>query len=54
MQHQAEERGCDYIALHDVDLLPTNDKLNYGYPAVPRHISAPWLHPNYHYKTFIG
>ncbi|EGD75872.1 hypothetical protein PTSG_07984 [Salpingoeca rosetta] len=48
------ERGCDYMALHDVDLLPLNDNLDYHFPSTPRHISAPWLHPNYHYNTFIG
>ncbi|XP_011304010.1 beta-1,4-galactosyltransferase 7 [Fopius arisanus] len=45
----------DYIAMHDVDLLPLNDNLSYGYPdASPLHVSAPDLHPRYHYSTFIG
>ena len=46
---------CDYIAMHDVDLLPLNEDLNYGYPDKgPFHVSAPHLHPKYHYKTFVG
>ncbi|XP_038219449.1 beta-1,4-galactosyltransferase 7 [Zerene cesonia] len=45
----------DYIAMHDVDLLPLNDKLRYDYPALgPLHISSPQTHPKYHYDTFIG
>jgi xylosylprotein 4-beta-galactosyltransferase len=47
--------GCDYIAMHDVDLLPLNDKLNYSYPQDgPFHVSSPELHPRYHYATFVG
>jgi len=46
---------CDYIAMHDVDLLPLNMALNYSYPANgPFHIAAPHLHPKYHYPTFVG
>lgn len=45
----------DYIAMHDVDLLPLNPKLKYVYPKVqPYHIAAPHLHPRYHYPTFVG
>lgn len=45
----------DYIAMHDVDLLPLNDNLKYDYPADgPLHISGPEFHPKYHYATFIG
>ena len=41
--------------MHDVDLLPLNKDLNYGYPANgPFHVSAPFLHPKYHYPKFIG
>ena len=48
-------RGCDYVAMHDVDLLPLNDQLNYSYPEDgPFHVSAPELHPRYHYPTFVG
>ena len=48
-------KECDYIAMHDVDLLPLNKDLNYGYPEKgPFHVSGPNLHPKYHYKTFVG
>lgn len=47
--------NCDYIAMHDVDLLPLNKDLYYGFPEKgPFHVSAPFLHPKYHYKTFVG
>ena len=47
--------GCDYIALHDVDLIPVNPKLSYAYPVNgPYHLAAPGLHPKYDYSTFIG
>lgn len=49
------EKEFDYIAMHDVDLLPMNDQLSYAFPSVgPHHISSPDLHPRYHYFTFIG
>lgn len=44
----------DYIAMHDVDLLPMNKQLKYFYPNQPFHIAAPELHPRYHYEKFIG
>lgn len=45
----------DYIAMHDVDLLPLNKDLKYVYPmAGPLHIAAPGLHPKYNYPSFIG
>lgn len=48
-------RGCDYIAMHDVDLLPMNPRLDYSYPGTgPFHVAAPELHPRYHYATFVG
>ena len=41
--------------MHDVDLLPLNKELNYGYPELgPFHVAGPNLHPKYHYKTFVG
>ncbi|RUS86467.1 hypothetical protein EGW08_005782 [Elysia chlorotica] len=51
-----ETRGnCDYIAMHDVDLLPLNEELRYDFPEDgPLHLAAPHLHPLYHYKTFVG
>lgn len=47
---------CDYLAMHDVDLLPLNPKLSYDFPGEGRvlHVSSPQLHPLYHYKTFVG
>lgn len=46
---------CDYLVMHDIDLLPLNDQLPYHYPALsPLHISSPELHPLYHYKKFVG
>lgn len=45
----------DYIAIHDVDLLPINDELLYSFPNKgPFHVSSPELHPRYHYSTFVG
>ncbi|XP_030370292.1 beta-1,4-galactosyltransferase 7 [Scaptodrosophila lebanonensis] len=46
----------DYIAMHDVDLLPLNDALLYEYPSNlgPLHIAGPKLHPKYHYDKFVG
>ncbi|XP_067935262.1 beta-1,4-galactosyltransferase 7-like [Watersipora subatra] len=46
---------CDYLVMHDVDLLPLNPLLDYGYPeGYVFHVAAPNLHPLYHYKTFVG
>ncbi|XP_049809933.1 beta-1,4-galactosyltransferase 7 [Schistocerca nitens] len=46
---------CDYIAMHDVDLLPLNSQLSYGYPeSGPFHVASPQLHPRYNYSTFVG
>lgn len=45
----------DYIAMHDVDLLPINPHLRYEYPRNgPFHVASPALHPKYHYQTFVG
>ncbi|XP_048884047.1 beta-1,4-galactosyltransferase 7 isoform X1 [Brienomyrus brachyistius] len=45
----------DYVAMHDVDLLPQNEALDYGFPEEgPFHIASPELHPLYHYKTYVG
>ena len=30
--HDLGSRNCDYVALHDVDLLPLNAELSYAYP----------------------
>lgn len=51
------EPDCDYIVMHDVDLLPLNPALRYAYPSDsdrPVHLAAPNLHPRYHYPTFVG
>jgi len=46
---------CDYIAMHDVDLMPQNPALLYRFPDKgPLHISSNELHPKYDYPTFIG
>ncbi|XP_065336026.1 beta-1,4-galactosyltransferase 7 [Cloeon dipterum] len=49
-------RYYDYIAMHDVDLLPLNHNLSYAKPqnGRPFHVAAPELHPRYHYPTFVG
>ncbi|CAL8262529.1 unnamed protein product [Lota lota] len=45
----------DYLAMHDVDLLPLNPALDYGFPEEgPFHVASPELHPLYHYKTYVG
>ncbi|KAF2366320.1 Galactosyltransferase C-terminal [Trinorchestia longiramus] len=45
----------DYVALHDVDLLPMTQELSYRYPSSgPMHLAAPHIHPRYHYPAFIG
>lgn len=50
------EAYCDYVAMHDVDLLPLNPQLSYAFPpnGGPHHLAAPGLHPRYHYPTFVG
>ncbi|CAN8004029.1 unnamed protein product [Ixodes hexagonus] len=50
------EPDCDYLVMHDVDLLPLNRALSYAYPTDggPMHLAAPNLHPRYHYPTFVG
>ena len=53
----AYKETCDYVALHDVDLVPKNPKIRYEFPAEgPLHLSAPGLHPieRYDYPDFIG
>ncbi len=51
-----KDPSCDYLALHDVDLLPANRNLSYSFPAQggPRHLSPPGLHPKYDYPNFLG
>lgn len=52
---QFAKDNFDYIAMHDVDLLPLNKNLRYDYPQDgPFHVAAPGLHPKYNYvRKFI-
>ncbi|CAD5117146.1 unnamed protein product [Dimorphilus gyrociliatus] len=56
--HEIRKEGkADYLVMHDVDLLPLNKDLPYGYPRkddVVVHVASPQYHPRYHYKKFIG
>jgi xylosylprotein 4-beta-galactosyltransferase len=53
--YKESSKSCDYIGLHDVDLLPVNPRLEYKYTEdTVYHVSAPGLHPNYDYETFLG
>ena len=52
---QLGSQNCDYVALHDVDLVPLNTHLSYAYPSNgPFHVAAPGLHPKYDYPSFLG
>uniref|UniRef100_A0A914LBF5 Beta-1,4-galactosyltransferase 7 n=1 Tax=Meloidogyne incognita TaxID=6306 RepID=A0A914LBF5_MELIC len=55
---QAKEENCDYIALHDIDIVPLNPALNYSYPGIGQlfHITPGKYHPikRYDYKSYIG
>ncbi|WKY02879.1 hypothetical protein Q1695_016291 [Nippostrongylus brasiliensis] len=53
---ESDRLGCDYMVMHDVDLLPLNPNISYRFPGegVVRHISAPPYHPKYNYAKFIG
>lgn len=44
---ESDRLGCDYICMHDVDILPLNPKLNYHFPGngIVRHISSGKYHP---------
>ncbi|XP_062601148.1 beta-1,4-galactosyltransferase 7-like [Saccostrea cucullata] len=49
------QKDCDYIAMHDVDLVPVNPAITYPYPRTGvYHVASPELHPLYHYKKFVG
>uniref|UniRef100_A0A1I8FUU9 Beta-1,4-galactosyltransferase 7 n=2 Tax=Macrostomum lignano TaxID=282301 RepID=A0A1I8FUU9_9PLAT len=50
---------CDYMALHDVDLLPNHSSIDYPFPPDKGgydvlHVTPPYLHPQYHYKEYMG
>uniref|UniRef100_A0A5S6QKS2 Galactosyltransferase N-terminal domain-containing protein n=1 Tax=Trichuris muris TaxID=70415 RepID=A0A5S6QKS2_TRIMR len=52
---ESRSKGCDYFAMHDVDLLPLNLNLSYHYPdGGVYHVSAPEYHPLYHYSKYVG
>ena len=52
---QLGSQNCDYVALHDVDLVPLNPHLSYAFPSKgPFHVAAPGLHPTYDYPDFLG
>ncbi|KAK5979115.1 N-acetyllactosaminide 3-alpha-galactosyltransferase [Trichostrongylus colubriformis] len=53
---ESDRLGCDYMVMHDVDLLPLSQEISYRFPGegVVRHISAPEYHPKYNYSKFIG
>lgn len=44
---EADRLGCDYLVMHDVDIVPLNPALSYLYPGrgIVRHISAGDYHP---------
>lgn len=48
--HASNRSNFDYMVMHDVDLLPLNPQLYYGYPGDGNalHIASPQLHPKYH------
>ncbi|KAK0407230.1 hypothetical protein QR680_019090 [Steinernema hermaphroditum] len=56
--YEADRLGCDFMAMHDVDLIPLNKKISYRWPGEGnvRHISAGKYHPikRYDYPKFIG
>ncbi|PAV88437.1 hypothetical protein WR25_06015 isoform A [Diploscapter pachys] len=53
---ESDRIGCDYLVMHDVDLLPANPQIDYSFPQLGfvRHISSPEYHPKYNYTKFIG
>jgi hypothetical protein len=49
--------GCDYVAFHDVDMLPENDNCDYSYPTdYPTHISTKLSKYKYklNYEQYFG
>ncbi|TKR78033.1 hypothetical protein L596_018906 [Steinernema carpocapsae] len=55
---EADRLGCDFMVMHDVDLIPLNPQISYRWPGLgnARHISAGPYHPikRYDYPKFIG
>jgi len=56
LESQRGPDPCNYVALHDVDLVPKNHMIRYDqYPeSGPVHLAAPGLHPKYDYPDFMG
>lgn len=55
--HYAFNDGCDYIAWHDVDMVPHNDSCDYSYPEInPIHIATGLSKYNYGlgYDQYFG
>jgi len=52
----AEKDGCEMIVLHDVDLLPSPELLDYytTIPGIPMHIAKLWNRYNNNDKYFGG
>lgn len=49
------KNSSEYIAIHDVDLLPLNKNLSYALPkGGPYHLSSPNYHPKYNYEKYFG
>lgn len=47
-------QSCDYVVMHDVDLLPLNTNLSYRYPQHIMHLASAKFHPIYKFPKFIG
>jgi hypothetical protein len=47
---------CDYVILHDVDLIPDSELMQYYLmdPLVPLHLAPPSVWGKYRYASFIG
>ena len=45
-------RGCDYISMHDVDMLPTNVANDYGWPELPVHQFSAYTSSNSPYGQY--
>ena len=55
-QHAFDD-GCDYVAFHDVDMLPENDSCDYSYsPDYPTHIATKLSKYKYklNYEQYFG
>jgi hypothetical protein len=55
--HHAFEDGCDYVAWHDVDMIPHNDSCDYSYPEkYPIHIATKLSKYDYKlgYEQYFG